>query len=79
VADKVEKVEKKQKGFRVMDPETVRKIAVMGGKATPSGERGFSRNRDLAVRAGRKGGQRSKGGGRVKRTGQPEKPEQAKQ
>lgn len=39
-----------------MTPERRREIAQMGGKAIPAEKRSFSRNRDLAREAGRKGG-----------------------
>jgi general stress protein YciG len=44
------------RGFAKMDPERVREIASMGGKALPNEARAYSRDRALAVKAGRKGG-----------------------
>lgn len=45
-----------RRGFASMDPERVREIASMGGKATAPEKRSFSRSRELAAVAGRKGG-----------------------
>jgi hypothetical protein len=39
-----------------MDPEKLREIAHMGGKAVPPEKRSFSQNANLAAHAGRKGG-----------------------
>lgn len=47
---------KSTRGFASMDPERHKQIASMGGKAIPAGKRSFSQNRELAARAGRKGG-----------------------
>jgi general stress protein YciG len=46
----------KSRGFASMDLEKRRKIAAMGGHAVKAKDRAFSKDRDLAVRAGRKGG-----------------------
>lgn len=48
---------KRGRGFASMDPERQREIARMGGRAVPSEQRSFARNRDLAREAGRRGGQ----------------------
>lgn len=56
------------RGFAGMDSERQRQIASKGGQSVPSGERSFSKDRDLASRAGSIGGQNSHGG----RRGQPE-------
>jgi general stress protein YciG len=40
-----------------MSQEKQREIASKGGKSVPSEKRSFSQNRDLASKAGRKGGQ----------------------
>lgn len=45
-----------KKGFASMDPEKRRAIAAMGGRATKPENRSFSKNRELAAEAGRKGG-----------------------
>ena len=45
-----------KRGFASMTPEKRRQIASMGGKAVKKENRSFSRNRKLAVDAGRKGG-----------------------
>jgi general stress protein YciG len=47
---------KARRGFAAMDPQRQREIASMGGRAVPNERRSFSRNRELAVQAGRKGG-----------------------
>lgn len=51
------KMEKSRRGFALMDPEKQRAIARKGGQSVPDEKRSFSRNPDLAARAGRKGGQ----------------------
>lgn len=45
-----------RRGFASMDPERQREIARRGGASVPSDKRSFSRDRSLAVEAGRKGG-----------------------
>jgi general stress protein YciG len=47
---------KARRGFAAMDPELQREIASKGGRSVPPEERGFSRDRKLAMAAGRKGG-----------------------
>lgn len=47
-----------KRGFAAMDVETQRRIASKGGRSVPDEKRSFSRNRQLASKAGRKGGQR---------------------
>lgn len=51
-----EKKPKSARGFASMDPEKQREIARMGGRAVPSDQRSFARNKDLAREAGRRGG-----------------------
>lgn len=51
----------RKRGFAAMAPERRREIARMGGAAVRPENRGFSKDRALAVEAGRKGGQASKG------------------
>ena len=48
---------KKRVGFAAMTPEKQRAIAAKGGRAVPPENRTFSRDRTLAAKAGRKGGQ----------------------
>ena len=60
---------KSRRGFAAMDPEKRRAIARKGGASVPSEKRSFTKNRELAVTAGSKGGQRPRGGGR-KKTGE---------
>lgn len=55
---------KARRGFAAMDPEKRREIAQKGGSSVPKDKRSFSRNRELAAQAGRKGGENSRGGGR---------------
>lgn len=50
-----------KRGFASMDQDKQREIARKGGASVPDHERSFSRNHDLAVMAGRKGGQESGG------------------
>ena len=53
-----------RRGFAAMDPERRREIARKGGASVPGEKRSFTRDRDLADNAGRKGGSSSRGGGR---------------
>ncbi len=48
-----------KRGFASLSPERVRETASMGGKSIPAEKRSFSVNRDLATKAGRKGGSTS--------------------
>ncbi len=50
-----------KRGFASMDGDKQREIARKGGASVPHHERSFSRDRDLAVAAGRKGGRESGG------------------
>ena len=55
------------------NPERVREIAASGGRSHPPEKRAFARNHDLAVSAGRKGGQANglspnRKGGNTRRT-----------
>ena len=54
-----------KRGFASMDPERQREIARQGGASVPSEKRSFSQDRDLATRAGRKGGKASGGNSRA--------------
>lgn len=47
----------KPRGFAAISPERRRQIASMGGLSVDPSKRSFSRDRKLAARAGRKGGQ----------------------
>lgn len=47
----------KRRGFGSMDPARQREIAKKGGASVPADKRSFSQDRDLASRAGRKGGE----------------------
>jgi general stress protein YciG len=53
-----------KRGFANMSEEERREIARKGGQSVPDEERSFSKDRDLASEAGRKGGERSGGGRR---------------
>jgi general stress protein YciG len=53
-----------RRGFAAMDPERRKEIARKGGASVPGEKRSFTRDRDLAANAGRKGGSSSRGGGR---------------
>jgi general stress protein YciG len=48
---------KSNRGFASMDRARQRAIAKKGGHGVPPEKRSFSRNRELAVEAGRKGGE----------------------
>jgi len=50
------------RGFASMDAEKQRAIASKGGQNVSDENRSFSKNRDLAAEAGRKGGQASHSG-----------------
>lgn len=56
---------KVRRGFAAMDPERRREIARKGGSSVPGEKRSFSKDRDLAATAGKKGGESSRGGGRT--------------
>jgi general stress protein YciG len=47
---------KQRKGFAVLPLEERRRIARLGGQAVRPENRAYSKNRELAVEAGRKGG-----------------------
>lgn len=51
-----EKSGKSRRGFASMTPERRREIASKGGKSVKPENRAYSRDKDLASRAGRKGG-----------------------
>jgi general stress protein YciG len=55
---------KSERGFAAMDEEKQREIASKGGQSVPDEKRSFSKDRELAAEAGRKGGQESGGGNR---------------
>lgn len=57
------------RGFAAMTPERRKEIARKGGASVPADKRSFSRDKDLAASAGRKGGEASRGGGRKKHDG----------
>ena len=48
-----------RRGFAAMSPERRREISKLGGVSVPNEKRAFSRDRELAVKAGRKGGHSS--------------------
>ena len=53
-----------KRGFASMDPKKQRAIARKGGQSVPPESRSFSKDRELASSAGRKGGERSHGSSR---------------
>jgi uncharacterized protein len=57
-------VVRKPQGFAALSPERRREIARLGGMSVPPDRRSFSRDPDLAARAGAAGGAKSRGGGR---------------
>lgn len=52
---------KQRRGFACMDVEKRRAIARKGGASVDPAKRSFSKDRDLAANAGRKGGEASRG------------------
>jgi len=48
---------KQRRGFALLSPERRIEIAAKGGHAVPPSKRSFTRNRELAASAGRKGGE----------------------
>jgi hypothetical protein len=62
---------KQRRGFACMDPEKRRAIARKGGASVRPENRSFSKDRDLSARAGRLGGEASRGGGRKPRSPAP--------
>ena len=48
---------KQQRGFALLSADRIREIASKGGSSVPSEKRAFSRDKDLAITAGRKGGE----------------------
>lgn len=55
---------KRRLGFAAMSVEKRTEIARKGGGSVKPENRTYFKNRELAISAGRKGGQNSKGGGR---------------
>lgn len=53
---------KARRGFAAMSAEMQRQIARKGGQSVPDEKRSFFRNRELASKAGSKGGRASHGG-----------------
>lgn len=53
-----------KRGFASMDEDKQKEIASKGGRSVPDEERSFSKDRELAAEAGKKGGQESGGGNR---------------
>lgn len=49
------------------NPERFLELMRLGGSSVPKEKRSFSKDRDLAVEAGRAGGRASSGGGRPKK------------
>lgn len=49
-----------KRGFAGMTAERRRELAKKGGENVPAEKRGFARDRDLAARAGHKGGKKSR-------------------
>ncbi len=63
---------KAKRGFAAMSVEKRREIARKGGAAVPNEKRSFSQSPDLAAKAGRKGGEKSHGGGRRAERSEPQ-------
>lgn len=51
-----------ERGFAFVDEDRQREIARKGGQNVPDDERSFSKDRELAAEAGRKGGEHGHGG-----------------
>lgn len=51
---------KSRRGFAAASPERRKQVAAMGGAAVPPKKRSFSKDRKLAIEAGRKGGLKSR-------------------
>ncbi len=60
-----------RRGFASMDQDKQREIASKGGRSVPAEKRSFAQDRQLAVNAGRKGGEQSHGGKRKKAKSEP--------
>lgn len=59
------------RGFASMDQDKQRGIASKGGQSVPAEERSFSKDRELAAQAGRKGGEHSHSGQQHQSGGSP--------
>jgi general stress protein YciG len=62
VLEEVVEKPKQRRGFACMTPERRREIAMRGGASVKPESRAFSKNRELAIEAGRKGGMKSRKG-----------------
>lgn len=60
---------KARRGFAAMSVEKRTAIARLGGSAVPPEKRSYYLDRELSARAGAKGGEASRGGGRPKKAG----------
>jgi len=47
---------KSRRGFAAMDPERQKAISAKGGSSVSPNKRSFTKNKELAAEAGRKGG-----------------------
>jgi general stress protein YciG len=54
-------------GFAAMDPAKLLAVSKRGGASVPARKRSFSQDHNLAVNAGRAGGELSRGGGRPRK------------
>jgi uncharacterized protein len=59
---------KSRRGFASMDKKKLVEIAASGGAAVPANKRSFAQDRELARKAGAKGGKASRGGSRRSRS-----------
>ncbi len=57
MSEQVTQPTKQRRGFACMDADRRREIARKGVASVPADKRSFTRDRDLAANAGRKGGQ----------------------
>ena len=56
MSEQVTQRTKQRRGFACMDADRRREVARKGGASVPADKRSFTRDRDLAANAGRKGG-----------------------
>ena len=61
--DRTQESESSNRGFGSMDERKQHDAASKGGQSVPAGERSFSKDRELASEAGRKGGEAKGGSG----------------
>jgi len=63
-SDDQSKPQKKKVGFALLDKKRLAEVSALGGASVPHTSRSFAQDRNLARKAGAKGGKASHGGGR---------------